>query len=138
MQRLWGQPLEHPLQWRVQRVVLVSQGLAAALQQPLMEAGLAQNLLVPLAVHQKLQDVGHRQLQIQGMLESNDKNIRRLIGRFDYFKEQKIFRFDSPGGFTQLIVQRNKHIFRQYTIEPPEKEWLFPSCLSHAWMDLHS
>lgn len=64
-------------------MVFVSQGLAAALQQPLMEAGLAQHLLVPLAVHQKLQDVGHRQLQIQGVLKSKDKSVRRLIRRFD-------------------------------------------------------
>lgn len=62
------QPLEHPLQRRVQRVVLVAQRLAAALQQPLVEAGLAQHLLVPLAVHQQLEDVGHCQLQVQGVL----------------------------------------------------------------------
>lgn len=69
MQRLRGQPLEHPLQRWVQRMVFISQCLAAALQQPLVEAGLTQHLLVPLTVHQKLQDVGHRQLQVQGMLE---------------------------------------------------------------------
>lgn len=58
-------------------MVFVSQGLTAALQQPLVEAGLAQHLLVPLTVHQKLQDVGHRQLQVQGMLERKEKSFNQ-------------------------------------------------------------
>ena len=69
LQGLRGQPLKHPLQRGVQRVVLVTQGLTAALQQPLVEAGFTQNLLVPLTVHQELEDVGHSQLQVQSMLE---------------------------------------------------------------------
>lgn len=60
-------------------MVFVSQGLTAALQQPLVEAGLAQHLLVPLTVHQKLQDVGHRQLQVQGMLERKEKSFNQKL-----------------------------------------------------------
>lgn len=54
-------------------MVLIAQSLAAALQQPLVEAGLAQYLLVPLTVNQQLEDVGHRQLQIQSMLETRQQ-----------------------------------------------------------------
>lgn len=68
LQGLRGQPLEHPLQRRVQRVVFIAEGLAAALQQSLMVAGFTQHLLIPLAVHQELQDVGDCQLQVEGML----------------------------------------------------------------------
>lgn len=56
-------------------MVLVAQGLTAALQQPLVEARFAQHLLVPLTVHQELEDVGHRQLQVQGVLEGNRKRL---------------------------------------------------------------
>lgn len=72
LQGLRGQPLKHPLQRRVQRVVLIAQGLTAALQQPLVEAGFTQHLLVPLAVHQELEDVGHCQLQVESMLQGGE------------------------------------------------------------------
>lgn len=49
-------------------MVFVTQGLTAALQQPLVEASFTQHLLVPLTVHQELEDVGHCQLQVEGML----------------------------------------------------------------------
>lgn len=79
LQRLRGQPLEHPLQRRVQRVVFIAERLAAALQQPLVEAGLTQHLLVPLAVHQELQDVGNGELEVQGMLEEKVGVKRREL-----------------------------------------------------------
>ena len=52
----------------MQGVVLVPQRVATALQQPLVQPCLTQHLLVPLAVHQHLQQVGHCQLQVQRML----------------------------------------------------------------------
>lgn len=60
-------------------MVFITEGLTAALQQPLMEAGLTQHLLVPLTVHQELQDVGHSQLQVEGML-GGDRRGRQLKG----------------------------------------------------------
>lgn len=54
-------------------MVFVAQRLTAALQQPLVEAGLTQHLLVPLTVHQQLEDVSHRQLQVESMLEGRQE-----------------------------------------------------------------
>lgn len=50
-------------------MVFVAEGLTAALQQPLVEAGLTQHLLVPLAVHQELKDVGDGKLEVQSVLK---------------------------------------------------------------------
>lgn len=59
LQGLRGQPLKHPLQRRVEGVILVPHGAAAALQEARVQARFTQDLLIPLRVHQHLQDVCH-------------------------------------------------------------------------------
>lgn len=61
-------------------MVLVAQRLAAALQQPLVEAGFTQHLLVPLTVHQELEDVGHGQLQVQSVLQGETGETLLISG----------------------------------------------------------
>lgn len=63
-------------------MVFIAQGLTAALQQPLVEASFTQHLLVPFTVHQELEDVGHCQLQVKGMLEGTQKGEEQPYFKF--------------------------------------------------------
>lgn len=67
----------------MQRMVFIAQGLTAALQQALVEASFTQHLLVPFTVHQELEDVGHCQLQVQGVLgrkQKEEEHISYFLG----------------------------------------------------------
>lgn len=69
LQSLGGQPFKHPLEWWMQGVVLICQSSAASLQKSCVEPSFTHDLLVSLCMHQRLQDVGHCQLEIQRMLK---------------------------------------------------------------------
>lgn len=69
LQSLGGQPFKHPLEWWMQGVVLICQSSTASLQKSCVEPSFTHDLLVSLCMHQRLQDVGHCQLEIQCMLK---------------------------------------------------------------------
>lgn len=60
-------------------MVFIAQGMAAAQQQPLVETSFTQHLLVPVTVHQKLEDVGHSQLQVKSVLEGTRERKQHLV-----------------------------------------------------------